>query len=185
MFTSRRLLSSALLISLASLAGCSLLPGGPEPGGARLARGGFTVLVDGPGRPTAAGVAADIGAFAQGRGYARQATRPAAPADPASHEPAPVAPERYLSGGITLEVTRLPVEHRVSAYLRNSGSGNDAKVIERFYRDFVQEYAGRYGGADRISETAYDDDTGRGGTSLFGKPVQTGPNAGSTFGNGT
>ena len=165
MFTFRRLLSCSFLLPLAALAGCSLLPGGPAPQEKRYFQGGFSVRVDGPGLPSAKSVAADIGTFAQQRGFVRQSARSAPSTDPATHEPLPAPPERYVMGSIVLEVSRQAAERRVSAYLHGSGPEGDRKFIDRFDRGFDQQYAGRYGGTDRISETAYADDVGsRGGS---------------------
>ena len=156
--TFRRLLCRALLLSLAALAGCSSLPGGPPPRGRHEARGGFTVRVDGPGLPAAKAVAADIGAFAQRRGFVRQAAKPVPAFDPVTHEPLPAAPERYATANIALEVSHQPADHRVTAYLHGYSTKESTRFIERFYREFSQEYAGHYGGQDRFSESAYADD---------------------------
>ena len=161
MSTFRRLLSRALPLSVFSvfaLAGCSSLPGGPEPRARHEARGGFTVRVDGAGLPAAKAVAADVGAFAQRRGFVHQATKPVPATDPVTHEPLPAAPERYATANMALEVSHQPADHRVSVYLHGFGTKENSKFIERFYREFSQEYAGRYGGADRISESAYAED---------------------------
>ena len=171
MFTFRRFLSCALLLSLAPLAGCSLLPSGPPPPQRREIQGGFTVRVDGTGLPAAAGVATDIGAFAQRRGFVRESVKARPQVDPVTHEPLPVAPDRYVQGNMVLEVSRQPADHRVTAYLHGFGRKDDRKFIEGFYRGFNQEFAKRYGGADRISESAYADDSG----SPVGSPGTLGP----------
>ena len=171
MFTFHRFLSCTLLLPLATLAGCSLLPSGPPPQQKREIQGGFTVRVDGPGLPAAASVVTDIGSFAQRRGFVRQSSKPTPQVDPVTHEPLPAAPDRYVQGNMVLEVSRQPVDHRVSAYLHGFGRKDDRKFIAAFYRGFDQEYAGRYGGADRISESAYADDSG----SAFGSAGTLGP----------
>ena len=175
MFTFRRFLSCALLLPLAAFAGCSLLPSGPPPPQKREVQGGFTVRVDGPGLPGAAGVATDIGAFAQRRGFVRQSAKVASRTDPVTHEPLPAAPDRYVLGNMVLEVSRQPDDHRVTAYLHGFGRKDDRKFIEGFYRGFDHEYAGRYGGEDRISESAYADDSG----ASFGSPGTLGPGGGT------
>ena len=163
MSTLRRFPCHALLLSLVILlAGCSAFSGGAAQPEGRTSRGGFTVRVDGPGLPTTAGVAADIGAYAQKQGFVRQPARPAPPFDPVTHEPLPSAPERYVLGGVALEVSRQSADHRVSAYLYGSGPKGNRKIIERFFQGFDREYAGRYGGEDRLSETAYADDSAPG-----------------------
>ena len=156
--TCRRFLSRVLLLSIAALAGCSFLPGGPAPRGRHEARGGFTVRVDGPGLPAAKSVTADLGTFAQRRGFVRQTTKPVPAFDPVTHEPLSAAPERYATANMALEVSHQPADHRVTAYLHGFDSKENKRFIERFLRDFSQEYAGRYGGADRISESAYAED---------------------------
>ena len=172
-----RRLSLVLLVPVVLLTGCSVLPGGPAPRSRHEARGGFTVRVDGPGLPAAKIVVADIGAFAQRRGFVHQNTKPGPTVDPVTHEPLPVAPERYLMGNLALEVSRQPTDHRITAYLHGFGSKENSKFIERFYRDFNQEYAGRYGGSDRVSESAYAEDasgpSGSAGTLGPGGPPES------------
>ena len=109
--TFRRLLSRALLLSVAALAGCSSLPGGPAPRVRHEARGGFTVRVDGPGLPADKAVTADVGAFAQRRGFVHQAAKPMPATDPVTHEPLPAAPERYATANMALEVSHQPADH--------------------------------------------------------------------------
>ena len=163
MFTFRRVPCRTLLLSLAVLlAGCSAFSGDRSRREGHASRGGFTVRVDGPGLPTTAGVVSDIGAYAQRQGFVRQPTRTTPQFDPVTHEPLPSAPERYISGGITLEVSRQTADHRVSTYLYGSGPKADRRLIERFFQGFDKEYAGRYGGEDRLSETAYADDSAPG-----------------------
>ena len=155
MFTLRRFLPRALLLALLSLAGCRSVLNLPP---AAEIRGGFTVSVEVPPQPSAARVFADIGAFAGRRGFVRQGARKAPSIDPATHQPLPPAPERYLLGKIALEVSYDASHLRVSAYL-HSGSGHDRKVIARFYPDFDQEYVPRYGDETTINELNFGDDS--------------------------
>ena len=169
MLISHCFLSGASLLALTALAGCAMfssaarqspspLSGRPPPQERQEKhenQGGFTVLVGAPGQPTAARVVADIGAFAQKRGFVRQSTRPAPQADPL----APV-PERYRLGEIVLDVTYRAADLRVSAYLHSFSSGLGRKFTDQFCHDFDQEYAGRYGEEDPILESAYADDAG-------------------------
>ena len=157
MFNSRRPLLCALLISSAALAGCAGLTDiryQPRRG----VEGGFSVLVDGPDRPASGQVIADVGAFAQTRGFARKA--PYAPPfiDPLTREPVPKAPDRYARGTLELEVSYQPATHRVSAYLHDSATSRERKSVRRFYQDFHKEFAPRYGARDPISESAFSTD---------------------------
>lgn len=143
-----------LVLTLAAVAGCATQPDRPRHRGSQ---GGFTVLTDGPGHPASSRVIADIGAFAQAQGFARQPARPGPPIDPVSHEAIPTAPERFQRDKLALEVSYQPSTHRVSAYLHSAESTRDLKAIERFFRDYHREYAPRYGAPDPISETAFSD----------------------------
>ncbi len=158
MTTVQRLLSSALLLSCTLLMGCSSFS--DRPARPRGAQGGFSVLADSPDHPAASRVIADIGAYAQKRGFVRQPPMPGPPMDPVTHESLPKSPERYLSGDIELAVSYQPATHRVSAYLHSSNRGRDRRFIDRFYHDFDREYGSSYGGNDPISETGYSDDSG-------------------------
>ena len=163
MFNFRRFPCRTLLLSLAVLiASCSAFSGDASRREGHASRGGFTVRVDGPGLPTMAGVVSDIGAYARRLGFVRQPTRVTPQFDPVTHEPLPPVPERYVLNGVALEVSRQTADHRVSAYLYASGPKVDRKLIERFFQGFDKEYAGRYGGEDRLSETAYADDSAPG-----------------------
>lgn len=142
--------------ALTVLSGCVSGPERPKPRGSQ---GGFSVLVDGPNHPASARVIADIGAFAQAQGFARQPARSGAPMDPVTREPIPTAPERYLRGEVGLDVSYQPATHRVSAYLHSAESTREIKTIRQFYREFHQQYAPRYGAPDPISETAFSDDS--------------------------
>ena len=122
--------------------------------------GGFYVLVDVPGQPAASRVVADVGAFAQRRGFVRQSVSPAPTSDPAAHQPLPPAPERYKLGKITLDVTYQADHLRVAAYLHSFSSQLSHKFIESFDEDFAQEQAGRYGDQDTIFETDFSNGSG-------------------------
>lgn len=153
----RRSLLCALLLSSAALVGCSSLTDiryRPRRG----TEGGFSVLVDGPDHPASGQVIADIGAFAQNRGFAKQT--PYAPPfiDPLTREPVPRAPERYTRGTLELEVSYQPTTHRVSAYMHDSATSRERKLVQRFYQDFHKEFAPRYGSRDPISESAFSTD---------------------------
>ena len=151
-----RLLTYALLLSSVVLAGCGsfsdvrYIRRGTE--------GGFSVLADGPGHPSSSQVMADIGAFAQGRGFARQAALPPPFVDPLTRESVPRAPERFVRGTLELEVSYQPTTHRVSAYLHDSASSRERKYVRRFYQDYHREFAPRYGAQDPISESAFSGD---------------------------
>ena len=153
----RRSLLCALLFISAALSGCgTFIDTGYRP--RRSTEGGFSVLVDGPDHPSSAQVTADIGAFAQTRGFARQAALPPPFTDPLTRESIPRAPERYARGTLELEVSYQPTTHRVSAYLHDSASGKQRGSIRRFYQDFHKEFAPRYGARDPISESAFSSD---------------------------
>ncbi len=157
MSISRRSLLCALFLSPVVLAGCGTF-GDVRYAPRRGAEGGFTVLADGPDRPASAQVAADIGAFAQTRGFARQAALPPPFVDPLTREPLPRAPERYVRNTLELEISYQPNTHRVSAFLHDSASAKEQKSIRRFYQDFHKEFASRYGPHDPISESAFSND---------------------------
>ncbi len=144
-----------LLCSLASFVSCSVLSNDTDPRHA--ARAGFSVRVDGPGLPPAAVVVRDIEAYAQGLGFTREPAQSAPGVDPVTHQPLSITPDRYMAEGIVLEVSRQPTEHRVTAYLHGTGPERGRNHLPTFYREFSKEYAGRYGGTDRFSETAYSD----------------------------
>jgi hypothetical protein len=149
MFRHRRLLfCAALLPSLAALAGCSsLFP--TEHRQQHTNQGGFSVRV-----------VADIGEYAQHRGFARVSAKAKPQFDPATHAPLPSPPDVYRSGGVILEVSDDPTEHRVSAYLHGAAPGSERSFIERFYHDYDKEFGHRYGPTDPISESAFADDSG-------------------------
>ena len=153
----RRSLLCALFLSPFVLAGCGSFTD-VRYAGRRGTEGGFTVLADGPDRPASAQVAADIGAFAQTRGFARQAALPPPFIDPLTREPIPRAPERYVRNTLELEVSYQPTTHRISAYFHDSASSKERKSIQRFYKDFDKEFAPRYGSHDPISESAFSGD---------------------------
>ena len=147
----------ALLFSPVVLAGCgSFSDVGYTP--RRGAEGGFSVLVDGADHPAATQVTADIGTFAQSRGFGREASLPPPFTDPLTREPIPRAPDRYVSGTLELEVSYQPTTHRVSAYLHDSANARARKVIRRFYEDYHRNFAPQYGQRDPISESAFSCD---------------------------
>ncbi len=171
----RRLLSCALLLPLIALAGCAVFSsdywhgpsalGTPPPEPARQEKrdtqGGFTVLVEAPNQPSASRVLADVGAFAQRRGFVRQAVQPGA--------------ERYVSGKIVLDVTFRASDSRVVVSLHSSRLSR--KFVEDFYHGFHQEYARQYGDEDPIIESDFGDEQdnapgganpGRGGGAVRG-----------------
>ena len=153
----RRSFVCALLFSPVVLAGCGSFTDShyaPRRG----AEGGFSVLVDGPDHPASTQVSADIGTFAQSRGFEREASLPPPFTDPLTREPVPRAPERYLRGTLELEVSYQPTTHRVSAYLHDSNKARERKAIQRFYQDYHREFAPRYGQRDPISESAFSSD---------------------------
>ena len=158
MTTLRLSLSCAFLLSLGTLAGCASGPARPPR--SHTARGGFSVLVDGPDHPASARVLADIGAYAQRRGFVRQPARPGPPVDPVTGESLPAAPQLYLLGSVEMEVSYQPTTHRVSAYLHSGNREHDRRFIGTVYHDFDREYGPRYGGGDPISETGFVDDSG-------------------------
>ena len=157
MSLSRRSLICALLLSPMALAGCGSFAD-VRYTARRGTEGGFSVLVDGPDRPASTQVAADIGAFAQNRGFTRQAAQPPPFVDPLTREPIPRAPEHYSRDTLELEVSYQPTTHRVSAYLHDSASSRQRNSIRRFYRDYHREFAPRYGSRDPISESAFSGD---------------------------
>ncbi len=135
----------ALLLPLLALAGCafmqspSILTSAPPPPvkeGRHEPQGGFAILVDAPGQPTVARATADIGAFAQRRGFIRQGEG------------------RYISGKVVLDVTFRPEDSRVIAALHCFGLSQ--KFVENFYRDFNREYARGYGEENPIIESDFD-----------------------------
>ena len=156
--TTFRFPSRTLLLSLAILTGCAS-PADHAPR-SRVAKGGFSVLVDGPDRPASARVLADIGAYGQRRGFVRQPAESGPPVDPVTGESLPAAPQRYLLGGVQMEVSYQPTTHRVNAYLHGGDQKHDRRFIGAFYRDFDREYGPRYGREDPISETGFVDDQG-------------------------
>ena len=154
------ILRLACLLLLIPLTGCRSVLNLPPP---QETRGGFTVAVNVPGQPTAAQVFADVGAYARGRGFVRQG----AP----SAQPAP-APERYLSGKITLDVVYDAEHLSVVADLHSFSHQLGRKFIGEFYQGFRQQYGGSYGDEGVIVENENTDDTGsplRGGGNR-GKP---------------
>ena len=126
--------------------GPSPLSGPPPPDPVkqekRDTQGGFTVLVDAPNQPTDARVLADVGAFAQRRGFVRLASQPGV--------------ERYVSGNIVLDATFRASDSRVIISLHSSRLSR--KFVEGFNRDFHQEYARQYGDEDPIVESDFGDD---------------------------
>ena len=157
MIALRRLLPCTLLLPLAALAGCAALssdywrgpsilttvPPEPQKQARRETQGGFTVLVDAPGQPAAARVIADIGAFAQRRGFVRETAQAGA--------------ERYVFGQTTLEVAFRSSDSHVVASLH--GFRLNRKFVASFYLDFDREYAPRYGDEDPIIESDFGDDS--------------------------
>ena len=154
MWNYRRLSCCALLLSLAVLGGCRSVLNLPP---VQEIQGGFTVPVEVPGQPTAARVFADVGSFAQQRGFVRESAPATAQLDPNTHQPLPPAPVRYLRDKLKLDVVFDADHLRVTAYLHSAGGGGDRRFIGQFDRDFSQEYAGIYGGEGSISETNYAD----------------------------
>ena len=155
MSTLRWFLFRAWLLPLAALAGCSYSPGHGTPlsgtpppregQGKREILAGFSVLLDDPGRPAPARVIADVGAFAQQRGFVRQS--------------AATATERYVLGNIVLDVGYQAADVRVVASLHSPSSQLSRKFADRFFQDFDREYGGRYGEGDPIFENDYLDDS--------------------------
>ena len=155
MFPSRRFLSCALLLALASLAGCemfsgeawqrpSILSSTPPPRAGQEKheiQAGFSVLLDDPGRPAPARVIADIGTFARQRGFA------------------PSAPERYVLGSIVLDVSYRSADFHVVAFLHSFSSQLSRKFADQFFQDFDRQYGGRYGEGDPIFENDYVDES--------------------------
>ncbi len=135
---------------LAALAGCEYMQSpsilttapptvAPAKGGSRESRGGFSVLVDAPGQPTAARAVADVGAFAQRRGFTSLSSTPTA--------------ARYVSGKIALDVFFREQDSHVVAQLHCVGLSR--RFAEDFYRDFNREYAPRYGEENPIIATDF------------------------------
>ncbi len=159
MFNPRRFLPCVLLPALVALAGCEAFssdywqspsvlgkaPPAQEKPSKLENKGGFVVFVDGPGQPPAARVAADIGAYAQSRGFTRRSA-------------AGAVPERYVQGAIFLDVAYQPAEHRVSAYLHSAKFNR--KLNDEFYQGFDGRYGRSYGEEDPILESDYVDDAG-------------------------
>ena len=145
----RRFLHGALLLPLLVLAGCqdflqspSILTTAPPPPvkeSRHEPQGGFAVLVDAPGQPTVARATADIGAFAQRRGFVRQGA------------------ERYILGKVVLDVTFRAEDSRVIASLHSFGLSQ--KFVKDFYRDFNREYAAKYGEENPIIENDFTADS--------------------------
>ena len=81
---------------------------------------------------------------------------------------AATSPARYKFGKIVLDVTYDVAHLRVSAYLHSPGSSAERKVIDRFYRDFYQEYATQYGGEGSIVEDDYSGEGGQPGSGSRG-----------------
>lgn len=145
----RRLLTGALCVALA---GCtsgywqspSILTTAPPPPAAREgsheSKGGFSVLVDAPGQPTAARAVADIGAFAQRRGFVRVGTFGGA--------------ARYASGKVVLDVFFREQDSHVIASLHCVGLSR--RFAEDFYRGFNREYAPQYGEENPIIATDFE-----------------------------
>ena len=173
MFNFRRFLTCALLLSLAPLAGCELfssdawqrpspLSSTPPPRAGQEKheiQAGFSVLLDDPGRPAPARVIADIGTFARQHGFVRQSARPAPPVDPATQQPLPAAPERYILGNIVLDVAYRPADYHVVASLHSFSSQLSRKFADQFFQNFDREYGGRYGDGDPIFENDYVDES--------------------------
>lgn len=111
----------------------------PAKGGSHESLGGFSVLVDAPGQPAAARVVADVGAFAQRRGYVQLSSTATA--------------ARYSSGKIVLDVFFREADSHVIAQLHCVGLSR--RVAEDFYRDFNREYAPRYGEENPIIATDF------------------------------
>ena len=145
MFIRRLTLCALLLLSL--LAGCSsgywqspsiltTAPPDPPKQTKHESQGGFSVLVEAPGQPTAARAIRDVGAFAQRHGFVRQGNS-----------------DRYVSGKITLDVTFRAADSHVVATLHSFGLSR--KFAENFYRDFDREYGRQYGDEDPILESDF------------------------------
>ena len=125
----------------AVVAGCSsaywqspsILTTAPPPSApretSRESKGGFSVLVDAPGQPTAARAVADIGAYAQRHGFVQIAATSEA--------------GRYSSGKVTLDVFLRESDLHGIALLHCVGLSRG--YAEDFYRGFNREYAPRYG----------------------------------------
>ena len=155
MSTLRWFLFRAWLLPLAALAGCSYSPGHGTPlsgtpppregQGKREILAGFSVLLDDPGRPAPARVIADVGVFAQQRGFVRQS--------------AATATERYVLGNIVLDVGYQAADVRVVASLHSPSSQLSRKCSDRFFQECDRQYGGRYGEGDPIFENDYVDDS--------------------------
>ena len=153
MSTLRRSFSCLVLCALAPLAGCQVLssdywqgpsvlgkaPPDPPKLAKREPQGGFSVVVDAPGQPTAARAIADIGAFAQRRGFVRVGGSSGA--------------ERYVAGKMALDIALRSTDSHVVAALH--GPGLSRKFAENFYHDFDREYGRRYGEEDPVFETDF------------------------------
>ena len=165
---------------LAALSGCdtfssdgggrpSILNAPPPPRPEKHERGGgVAVLVGLPGQPTAARAVADLGAYAQARGFVQQAIDGAQPPAAGSSDP---SPKHYLLGEIKLDVVYQAADLRATAFLHGLGSRMNRRFVDEFYQGFCQEYAPRYGAEASIIENDYTEDAGipaagtnRGGT---------------------
>ncbi len=146
----RSLLAGALL---AALVGCSsgywqspsiLTTAPPDPGPARAgsheSRGGFSVLVNAPGQPTAARAAADIGAYARRQGFVQVSTG--------------ANGTRYVLGKVALDVFFREEDLHVVARLHSVGLSR--RLAEDFYRGFNREYAPQYGEENPIIATDFE-----------------------------
>ena len=101
----------------------------PAKGGSHESRGGFSVLVNAPGQPTAVRAAEDIGAYARRRGYVQVSTG--------------AGGTRYVSGKVALDVFFREEDLHVVARLHCVGLSR--RLAEDFYRGFNKEYASQYG----------------------------------------
>ena len=158
MLTIRRFLSRVLPLFLvaALFAGCEMfssqawqrpspLSGRPPPPPEKQeGTGGFAVLVEAPGQPSAARVMADVEAFAQGRGFMRQGGDPA-------------VGDRWALGDIRLDVAYQTSDLRVVANLHSFSSKLNRKFVNGFYQDFHQQYAAGYGADTPMYENDYTD----------------------------
>ena len=144
----RNVLAGALLTILA---GCdymqspSILTTAPPvvastKGTSHDSRGGFSVLVNAPGQPTAARAAADIGAYAQRRGFVQVSTG--------------AGGTRYVSGKVMLDVFFREEDLHVVARLHCVGLSR--RLAEDFYRGFNREYAPQYGEENPIIASDFE-----------------------------
>ena len=150
MLNLHRLLMCAALLALPVLAGCEMfsseawqrpspLSGTPPPPPEKQeGQGGLAVLVEAPGQPRAARVQADLGAFAQGRGFVRQGSI-------------------YVLGEIKLDVVYRTSDLRVVANLHSFSSKLNRKFVDAFYQDFQQRYASAYGADAGMVENDFVD----------------------------